>query len=114
MHQPTPAIDAKTFAIGVLSITACILFVGFLLLSMTPSPAYAIGQSDRGGDYIMLTQQLTSSNEGLVIIDAASQRLHLYAFDFNRKALVLLDRKPLDRLRGVRQREGQVPGGGPG
>lgn len=114
MHQPTPTIDPKTFAIGVLSITACILFVGFLLISSTPTPAYAIGQSDRGGDYIMLTQQLTSSNEGLIIIDAASQRLHLYAFDFNRKALVLLDRKPLDRLRGVRQPEGEAPRGGPG
>jgi len=114
MHDATPTIDPKTFAIGVLSITACILFVGFLLISSTPTPAYAIGQSDRGGDYIMLTQQLTSSNEGVIIIDAASQSMHLYGFDFNRKALRLMQRLPLDRLRGVRQREGQAPGGGPG
>ena len=114
MHHPAPAIDAKTFAIGVLSITTCVLFVGFLLISTTPTPAYGIGQSDRGGDYIMLTQQLTSSNEGLIVIDAASQAMHLYGFDFNRKTLRLMQRLPLDRLRGVRQREGEAPGGGPG
>lgn len=94
-------LDSRTFAIGVLSITGCVLFVGFLLLAANPRTAHAIGQSDRGGDYIMLTQQLSSSQEGVVVIDAAAQRLHLYGFDFNRKELVLVSRIPLDRLRGA-------------
>jgi hypothetical protein len=94
-------LDGRAMAIGVLSVTACVLFVGFLLVTMMPQPAYGIGQSDRGGDYIVLTQQLSSSQEGVVVIDAAAQRLHLYGFDFNRKELVLVSRVPLDRLRGV-------------
>jgi hypothetical protein len=102
MTQPRTSLDGKTFAIGVLSITACILFVGFLLVTLSPAPAYAIGQSDRGGDYIMLTQQLTTSNEGVVLVDAASKRLILYAFDYNKKSIELLDGYALDNLRQPR------------
>ncbi|MBU0638250.1 MAG: hypothetical protein KKB50_05240 [Planctomycetes bacterium] len=102
MTSQRTSLDGKTFAIGVLSITACILFVGFLLLSLTPPTAHAIGQSDRGGDYIVLTQQLTSSNEGLIILDAASKRMILYGFDYNKKAFAILDGYALDNLRKPR------------
>ena len=102
MSNQTTAIDAKTFAIGVLSITACILFVGFLLVSMQPAPAYAIGQNDRSGDYIMLTQQLTSSHEGLIVTDAAAKKMILYGFDFNAKSLRIVDGFNLERLRKPR------------
>lgn len=94
-------VDTKTFAIGVLSITACILFVGLLLISLTPTPAYATGQLDRSGDYIMLTQQISNSQEGVVIIDAASRRMSLYALDINQKVIRTLHLNvPLDRLPG--------------
>ncbi|MFH1748122.1 MAG: hypothetical protein ABIG44_13885 [Planctomycetota bacterium] len=99
MSIPNSHLDGKTFAIGVLSITACVLFVGFLLISISPTPAYAIGMNDRSGDYIMLTQQLTNSSEGLIIADAASKRLIVYSFDPNRKQIVILSGIPLDRLR---------------
>ena len=97
-------IDGKTFAIGVLTITACILFVGFLLLSMQPSTAYAIGQNDRGGDYILLTQQLTSSQEGVIVVDAAAKKLILYGFDYTKKGLRVVDGFSLTRLRTPRVR----------
>ncbi|TWT46246.1 hypothetical protein RAS1_26950 [Phycisphaerae bacterium RAS1] len=95
----SPAIDTRTFAIGVLSLTAVVLFVGLMLISAAPQPALAIGTSDRAGDYVMITQQLTQSQEGVVIIDAASRRLILYAFDFNAKALRVLDGFELNQLR---------------
>lgn len=95
-HQPT--VDGKTFAIGILSVTATILFVGFLVVTMLPTPASAIGQSDRGGDYIMLTQQLTTSNEGIVIIDAAAKRLIVYGYDYNRKQIVPMSWFELEQL----------------
>lgn len=101
MSNQTTSIDAKTFAIGVLTITACVLFVGFLLVSTQPA-VYAIGQSDRSGDYIMLTQQLTSSNEGLVVTDAAAKKMILYGFDFNAKSLRIVDGFNLERLRKPR------------
>ncbi len=98
-NQPTSTIDGKLFAIGVLSVTACVLFVGFLLTSMTPTPAYGIGQNDRGGDYIMLTQQISQSREGIIVIDAASKRLVIYEFDINRKSITAKAPLRLDRLR---------------
>ena len=98
MNTTQPAIDAKTFAIGVLSVTACILFVGFLLVTTLTTPAHAIGMIDAGGDYKMLTQQLSTSTEGIVVIDAAAKRLVVYGYDYNRKQLLPLSGFRLDQL----------------
>ena len=103
------AVDGKSFAIGILSVTACVLFVGLLIVTMLPTPAQAIGTSDKGGDYIMLTQQLTSSQEGVVVIDVASQRLAVYAYDINRKQLVPMSGFTLDRLRTPGEPDAQRP-----
>ena len=62
-NSTSNSFDTKTFAIGVLSVTACVLFVGFLLIAQ--QPALASGLNDRGGDYIMLTQQLSTTTEGI-------------------------------------------------
>lgn len=108
MNTPQTTIDAKTFAIGFLSITACILFVGLLLVTM--QPAHAIGQLDRGGDYIMLTQQLSNSQEGVLIIDAAARQMTLYAFNgANRQLQILHQNIPLDELPRPRRNEAGVP-----
>jgi hypothetical protein len=104
---PQSALDVKTFAIGVLSLTACVLFVGFILVCMTPRAALAIGQNDRGGDYIILTQKLSSSQEGIVVIDAASQQMTLYAFNYSRKELEIAQQNiPLRKLPGAREEGG--------
>jgi hypothetical protein len=102
---PTATVDRQTFTIGVLSLSACVLLVGWLLLALTPPPAHAIGQSDRGGDYVVLTQQISTSQEALVLVDAASKRMVVYAFDFNNKNLVLLDGFDLGGLRGAQANE---------
>lgn len=101
-HENSRPLDTQTFTIGVLSVTACVLFVGLILAISQPKAAYAIGQSDRAGDYIMITQQLTTSQEGVVVVDGAADRLILYAFDFNNKRLEMLDGLELARLRGER------------
>ncbi len=100
--SPT-TIDGKTFGIGVLSITACILFVGLMLLPAPApvQPAYGIGQNDRGGDYIMVTQQISigsATKEGVVVIDAAAKQLIVYAYDISRKQLDIIAQVPLDQL----------------
>jgi HAMP domain-containing protein len=84
--QPS-SLDTRTFAIGVLSVTACVLFVGLLLVQPS-NPARAIGMNDRSGDYILVTQQLTTSTEGVVVVDAAAQAMLLYGYDYSRKSLV--------------------------
>lgn len=100
-------IDGQTFAIGVLTVTACVLLVGFVLVAITPRSAMGIGQLDRGGDYIMLTQQISNSQEAVVVVDAASKRLNMYHLDVNaRKLGMILQGLPLDRLPGAqRERE---------
>ncbi len=102
MSVNAPGIDTRTFAAGVLGITACILFVGLMFLASTP--AGAIGMSDRGGDYIMLTQQLSSTTEGIVVIDAAAKQMIVYGFDYNNKTLEIIRRVPLDQLPKPRER----------
>lgn len=113
MNPTAPkSLDGKTFAIGILSVTACVLFVGFLLVSQ--QPAYGIGMNDRGGDYILLTQQLSTTTEGVVVIDAAAKQMVIYQFDYNNKVLNILRAVPLDQLpKPQRDREPQQrPAGG--
>lgn len=106
----SPPVDNKTLAIGVLSITACILLVGFLLVTMNPRPAYAIGHLDRVGDYVMFTQQTSNSVENLIIVDAAVKRMHVYQLRNNRN-LELLQVTRLDRLPGSAEEERRRRGG---
>ncbi len=110
MSNVPATIDSKTFAIGVLSITACVLFVGLLMATGQPAPAYGIGQTDRAGDYLMVTQQLTNSQEGVVIFDAASRQMTLYALNGSNKQLqVLHPNIPLDQLPGSGPDQQQLP-----
>jgi hypothetical protein len=97
MNTTSPsAIDGKTFAIGILSVTACILFVGLLFVSQPP--ALGFGMSDRGGDYIMVTQIISNSDETVDIIDAAAKQMVVYRFDYNNKTLNILRNVALDQL----------------
>ena len=51
----------------------------------------------------MLTQQLTNSQEGIIIIDAASRQMTLYALNGSNRQLQILHRNiPLDELPGSR------------
>lgn len=97
------AIDGQTFAIGVLSVTACVLFVGLLFVSQ--QPALGFGMNDRGGDYIMLTQIVSSSAETVDVIDAAAKQMIIYQFSYNNKELEILRQVPLDQLPKPRDRE---------
>lgn len=98
MRNSAQIADTQSLAIGVLAVTACVLFAAFLLVTSFAPSAQAIGMNDAAGDYKMATQQLTSSLEGIVIIDAAANRLIVYGFDYNRKQLVPLSGFELDRL----------------
>ncbi len=101
-------LDTQTFAIGVLSVTACVLLVAFLLVGEAPRPAWASGQGDRGGDYLLSTVQLSESVEAVAVIDAASKLMNVYSYDYNRKSIELVSpRIRLDKLpNGERKRGG--------
>lgn len=93
---PGTGVDGKSFAIGVLTLTACVLFVGFLFVSQRP--AHAIGQSDKGGDYKMLTYRVSSTQELLFVFDSAAKKAIAYEFDTSRRRLEMVTGVPLDQL----------------
>lgn len=90
--------DNKNLVIGVLSITATILFAALMIVTIIPAPhVQAIGQTDRGGDYIVVTSQFTDSSELVCVTDAAANRLHAYTYDWGRRQFVLWDAHDLAR-----------------
>ncbi len=104
--MPTAAVDARTFAVGVLSVTACVLFVGLILLAAAPQQlAQAAGQNDRAGDYIMVTQQVSESTEVVGVIDVAARQMIYYIFDPNRETIEFVARVPLDQMPTPHPRE---------
>lgn len=110
MHTAPNTLDGKSLAIGILSVTACVLFVGLLIITMLPRQAYATGQLDSSGDYKMLTQQISNTNEMVIVIDAASRQMSAYRYDFNRRELQIVQLNiPLDRLPGAAGRPGGRP-----
>lgn len=87
----TRPVDRETFTMGVLGVTAVLLFVGLMLSWGQPQRAYAIGQNASGGDFVMLTQQFTNMQESLIVIDAAAERLIVYGYDYSRRTLMPMD-----------------------
>ena len=84
--------DSRNLAIGVLSITATILLAAVFLTSLiTGNEAKAIGQTDRGGDYIVVTGQYTENTELVYVTDAAAQRLNIYNYETTTRQFVIWD-----------------------
>src|SRR5215470_13190734 len=88
----------ETFVIGVLSITAMILFVGILVVVSMPTPASALGETDRGGDYVMVTSQFMANWELIFITDGAVGRMAAYFYDLNTQTIRLWDMVELARF----------------
>jgi hypothetical protein len=101
-------LDGRTLAVGVLSVTATVLFVGFLLV--VQRPAQAIGMLDRAGDYKMLTYRVQNSKELLVVVDAAAKKVLFYDFDIASKKLGVVNNIPLDQMPKPGTPEPAAPG----
>ena len=84
--------DGRSLAIGILSVTGMILLVAVIFATVGgQNPARAIGQLDRGGDYIMVTGQFTDNTELVYVTDAAAQRMNAYSFETSTRQFVLWD-----------------------
>ena len=104
--------DNRNFIIGVLSITATILFVGLLIVTTAgQNSAMAFGQIDRGGDYILVTGQFTQNSEIVYVIDGAARRLIAYSYETTTRDFVLWDAIDFERIMGAAE---GAPGGGDG
>jgi len=84
--------DSRNLTIGVLTITATVLFVGLVLTTSGPdSQAMAYGQLDRGGDYVIFTGQFTQNSELVYIVDAAAKRLVAYSYETSNRQIRMWD-----------------------
>ena len=94
--------DKQNLTIAVLCITAVVLLVGVILGGNNPSnTAMAVGQLDRGGDYIMVGAQFTLNDEVIYVTDAAAQMMNVYSYDATQRQLVLWEQVDLKRVLGA-------------
>lgn len=94
--------DRKDFAIGMLSTTAVILFVGLMILQSRPQPALAGGMSIAGGGYMMTVGAITQHNEDLVyVFHPASERFASYRFDFTQRQIRLVQGVDLSEVQNA-------------
>ena len=95
--------NSKDLTIGVLSTTAVVLFVGLILVQTQPSPVYASGMGDTGGDYMMLSGELFDQEEILYVIDTRQRRLLTYRFNMNTGLVERAGGEILDKYFNVQQ-----------
>jgi hypothetical protein len=81
--------DKKTFTIGLLSLTAVLLFIAMLIMPPRASATFAI--KDR--DYQAVTATLSANDEALYILDNRSGLMACFSYNPNQKALQLKDLK---------------------
>lgn len=81
--------DKKTFTIGVLSLTAVLLFCAILIMPPRASANFAI--KDR--DYQAVTATITANDEALYVVDNRSGMMACFSYSPAQRALVLKGRK---------------------
>jgi hypothetical protein len=84
-------IDKKTFTIGMLSLTAVVLFVANLMMPQ-PADAY-VAVKDR--DYTAVTGRTTRGGEALFLTDNRTGTLAVFVFDPTARTLRALDVRSL-------------------
>ena len=84
-------IDKKSFSVGVLSLTAVILFVGNLMLPEPATAAVAIKERD----YTAVTGRTTKGGEALYLTDNRTGLLGVFVFDPGKRALTAVAVKPV-------------------
>src|SRR5688500_3953041 len=84
-------IDKKSFAVGVLSLTAVVLFVGNLMLPESATAAVAIKERD----YTAVTGRTTKGGEALYLTDNRTGLLGVFVFDPGKRAITAVTVKPV-------------------
>ena len=81
----------QNYLMGLLSLTALLLFIANLLMPPRAMANFAV--KDR--DYQAVTAMLAANDEGVYILDNRSGEMALFSYDPMSKALALRDRKPI-------------------
>ena len=88
--------DTKNVTIAMLCVSAAILAT-VMALSYNSNQALA-DTSIRGGDYIMVTGNLSKSLDLLYVLDIAAQKINVYALDENENAVKMYDQVNLKQV----------------
>ncbi len=108
----TSNMNGKDFAIGVLSVTAVILFVGLVILSqLSPQQAMAFGQGGTAGDYVVSTAQLDNTTDVVFVTDTVAQEMNMYGFNSALGVIELVQKFDLRALENLNQPPGDAGGG---
>jgi hypothetical protein len=83
--------DKKIFIIGILSLTAVVLFVANLFMP----PRAIADEVIKDRDWQVVTAHVQQNDEGLYILDNRSGMMAVFTYDPNAKSLVIRDRKPI-------------------
>jgi hypothetical protein len=93
--------NSKNMAISVLTVTATVLLVAVVLLSvLTPKPAQAFAQLDQGAGYTLFTSQVADGTEQLHVINQAAGLMNVYNYDINANRLLSVQQIPLPPMPG--------------
>ena len=104
--------DARNFAIGVLSTTATILLVGVILLYSRPEAVRADGMTTSGGNYVVTVGSLTQGDEEVVyVVDTSMDKMLVFRFDANRRQIEIVQGIDLAEARRASTPSGQQPAG---
>lgn len=99
--------DTKDFAIGVLSVTAVVLFTALVIVGhFSPAPALASGQGGATGDYIVSTARVDNLTEAVFVVDTLAQEMNMYAFIPVRGSIDLIQKFDLRALELANQPDG--------
>lgn len=104
--------DKRDFAIGILSTTAVVLFVGLLIVQSQPPPVRADGMTVMGGGYVMTVGKSAPTDEELVyIIHAGTDRMLSYRLDTTSRTIQRVQGIDLSEVRRSTERH-QPPSAG--
>jgi hypothetical protein len=100
---------SKDFAIGVLTVTATVLLIAVVLLSvLAPEPVHALAQIDTSAGYTMLTMQISDATELLNVVNQAAGLMNIYRYDININRLLPVQQIPLPPVQATTGPGGQV------
>jgi hypothetical protein len=85
-------LDKKTFAIGVLSLSALILFIANLI---APRPVHASYETIQDNDYWVQTGKAPQGGDAIFVTDKRTGKMAAFVFDPNQRRLVPLDVQPI-------------------
>lgn len=100
--------DSRNFAIGILSTTATILFVGLMIVLSRPDTAQAGATTTTNGDYVLTVGVLTQNDQEVVyVVDAPAEKMIGYTFDGSRQEINVLQAFDLSEMRKSAEGAGQ-------